>query len=175
MKKNIVLILGLILLFIPLISSTQNFKGFGGNMDAKLDNTSGERFLKTVTLLKEKTDFNSKTAFKILDNVKQKDTQWSIVYDLKDKVIEFKTSESKIIKKIELSLFDFTCNTPTEFIDINTDLKTITNEDFRELKYDDNKYLLLNVYEKYRKNELGDVDRTDFLKLSQFGSACKCE
>jgi hypothetical protein len=34
---------------------------------------------------------------------------------------------------------------------------------------------ILNVYEKYRKNELGDVDRTDFLKLSQFGSACKCE
>jgi outer membrane protein OmpA-like peptidoglycan-associated protein len=30
MKKNIVLLLGLILVFIPLMSATQNFKGFGG-------------------------------------------------------------------------------------------------------------------------------------------------
>jgi len=75
---------------------------------------SQERFVRAVTLLKE---YESKSAdsvidyaFKVLKNVEQNDTQWSIVYDVENLQIHFNTQNNPKIKAIKLDSFDFSCD-----------------------------------------------------------------
>jgi penicillin V acylase-like amidase (Ntn superfamily) len=47
-------------------------------------------------------------------------TQWSIVNDLKRRIIHFKTRESPTEKTLDLSRLDFSCSRPARVIDVNT-------------------------------------------------------
>jgi choloylglycine hydrolase len=63
-------------------------------------------------------------AFSILDNVAQGDwTKWSIVYDLSNKKIYFKSLESPAIKDISFTAFDLTCSASSKMFDINEPIK----------------------------------------------------
>ncbi|HEX2641861.1 MAG TPA: linear amide C-N hydrolase [Thermoanaerobaculia bacterium] len=49
-------------------------------------------------------------AFNILDRVSQGSfTQWSIVYDLRNRKIHFKTRENRQVRSVNLKAFDFSC------------------------------------------------------------------
>ena len=62
------------------------------------------------------TDF----AFSILDKVSQGDyTKWSIVYDISNKEIHFKTQSNKDIKFIRFKGFDFSCTSPAKMYNMN--------------------------------------------------------
>lgn len=147
-----------------------NFKGFGGNMEVRPDNTSNERFVKIAYMLKtqEQKSINEEIAFKILDSISQKDTQWSIVYNISNRLIMFKTLQNKTVKTISLANLDFSCKTPTSFLDI-------TNGNcFKELEPDDNKKLLMDVFDKYEYYKLGNVSKMEFLNLVDYGNSVKC-
>ncbi len=59
-------------------------------------------------------------AFDILGKVAQGDyTKWSIVYDIKNKKIYFKTSQHKGIKSISFSSFDFSCTAGSKIANMN--------------------------------------------------------
>lgn len=59
-------------------------------------------------------------AFTILNDVGQGDyTKWSIVYDISNKKILFKTNTFKDIKTIAFSGFDFSCNNTSRMLDMN--------------------------------------------------------
>lgn len=59
-------------------------------------------------------------AFDILDEVSQGDyTKWSIVYDLTNKTIQFKTNRFKQIKMVNFSSFDFNCTAKAKVWDMN--------------------------------------------------------
>lgn len=84
--------------------------------------------------------------FEILENVKalegwnpnkpQYGSQWSVIYDLKNKSIAFKTRENRTVKKIRLKDFDYTCSATVKAKKLNdlgliagpSDLSAITNE-----------------------------------------------
>ncbi|HEY6978200.1 MAG TPA: linear amide C-N hydrolase [Chitinophagaceae bacterium] len=62
------------------------------------------------------TDF----AFSILDKVSQGDyTKWSIVYDITNKEIHFKTRGNSNIKIIRFKGFDFSCTSPAKMYNMN--------------------------------------------------------
>ena len=62
-------------------------------------------------------------AFEILDTVYQKDfTKWSIVYDLKNKKIYFRTSSYKNVKELTFNSFDFQCPTKSKVLNMNQPL-----------------------------------------------------
>lgn len=67
-------------------------------------NTSQDRFVKIVLLLKEQKNSNSPadylSAMNILDSVKAADTQWSIIYDVLNSIICYKTKFDNHIKEI---------------------------------------------------------------------------
>lgn len=72
--------------------------------------------LKTVDTKLSLTDY----AFSILDEVAQGDfTKWSIVYDIRNKKIHFKTNDFKNIKTFSFAPFDFSCNTTSKMFDMN--------------------------------------------------------
>jgi choloylglycine hydrolase len=148
-----------------------NFKGFGGKMEIRPYNTSNERFVKIASMIKIQGNKNTNEnfAFQILDSVSQSDTQWSIVYNISNKSIQFKTLQNKSIKTIDLAHLDFSCNTPTSFIEV------INGKNFKELKPDDNKKLLMDVFDKYTYYNLGKVSKKEFLNLVDYGNSIKCQ
>lgn len=88
-------------------------------------NNSLERFETACNMIKQftadKTDVPvTDYAFNILAEVAQGDfTKWSIVYDLTNKTIQFKTNRFKQIKSINFSSFDFNCTAPSKVWDMN--------------------------------------------------------
>ena len=85
-----------------------------------------------MTLLKE---YESKSAdsvidyaFKVLKNVEQNDTQWSIVYDVENHQIHFKTQNNPEIKTIKLDSFNFSSDFFIKFI---TDFEPFLDLPFR--------------------------------------------
>ncbi len=155
----------------------QNFQGFGGDVPVPSTNTSNDRFVKISLLLKEKPLKNKidnvSYAFQGLDLVRQSDTQWSIVYDIHNLAIHFLISGG-IKKKIELSDFDFSCNTPVLCYNIGLSYKEKREVYFEEYTGEQNKDLLLNVFNLYNYYELGNVDKEIFVQLYRFGNNIKC-
>jgi len=148
-----------------------NFKGFGGNMEVRSENTSNERFVKVASMLKigKTKDTSEEFAFNILDYVSQKDTQWSIIYNISNKSIQFKTLQNKTIKTIDLVNIDFSCNTPISFYEVNN------GNDFKELEPVDNEKLLMDVFSKYEYHNLGNVNKKEFLNLIDYGNSIICQ
>ena len=94
-----------------------------------LDNNSLDRFVKACSMVKQfnETDINMPVidfAFSVLDKVSQGSfTKCSIVYDITNKKIHFKTEANKSIKSFQFSSFDFACNKPAKMFNMNQDVK----------------------------------------------------
>ncbi len=59
-------------------------------------------------------------SFDILNKVSQGDyTKWSIVYDISEKKIYFKTEKFQQVKSVSFSSFNFSCNTASKVLDMN--------------------------------------------------------
>jgi penicillin V acylase-like amidase (Ntn superfamily) len=86
---------------------------------------SMERFVKACNMLnKLKTDDVKMPlpdyAFSILDNVTQgTHTKWSIVYDIVNRVVYFKTLDFKNVKTFSFNGFDFACSNTPKMFDMN--------------------------------------------------------
>jgi penicillin V acylase-like amidase (Ntn superfamily) len=108
-------------------SSVETAKPLVGKAGVSLENNSLDRFVKTCSMVKKfnetdmavpVTDF----AFTILDKVSQGSfTKWSIVYDISNKKILFKTEANKNIKTISFAAFDLACNTAYKMFNMNQD------------------------------------------------------
>ena len=94
-----------------------------------LNNNSLDRFVKACGMVKEFNETNidmpiANFAFSILDKVAQGNyTKWSIVYDISNKKIHFKTDANKDIKTVQFSVFDLSCNKPAKMFNMNQDGK----------------------------------------------------
>jgi len=112
-------------------------------------NSSG-RFAKAAILIEDYTEEKNiiDYSFDILDSVAQENgTQWSIVYDITNKTIHFKTRVNPNIQKLEMSHFDYSCGSKNIFANISEEITDIN--DFQEYTYEANfklqEYVVLNV------------------------------
>lgn len=100
--------------------SVRAYKNSGTN-----GNNSLERFEQACNMVRQFTSGQSDLpatdhAFNILAEVSQGDfTKWSIVYDLSNKSIQFRTARFKQIKTVNFSSFDFNCNADAKAWDMN--------------------------------------------------------
>ncbi len=108
--------------------SAETAKPFVRNVSAGLPGSNSlERFVKACSMLNQFTQTDMKTpvtdyAFSILDKVSQGDyTKWSIVYDISNKKIYFKTEANKNIKSFSFAAFNFECNTAPKMYNMNQD------------------------------------------------------
>ncbi len=117
-------------------SSVQTAKPLVGKANVSIQNNSLDRFVKACSMLKKfnesiiempVTDF----AFSILDNVSQGSfTKWSIVYDISNKKVHFKTESHASIKTVEFAAFDFACGQPAKMFNMNQDIKGEVSRNF---------------------------------------------
>ena len=103
------------------------YKDFGGEKALSESPASLNRFARTCKLIKayNKNESNGAVnySFNVLNEISQPgSTQWSIVYDLFNSKIYFRTKESSKIKNIDLKETDFNCLTGTKVLDINSDI-----------------------------------------------------
>lgn len=101
-------------------------KGFGGTKEIENSPASLNRFAATCKLIKE-FDFDGSVkpidySFNVLEKVSQPGhTQWSIVYDLHNLKVSFRTKESEKIKNLNFQNLDFSCSSPVKTFDVNSD------------------------------------------------------
>jgi choloylglycine hydrolase len=108
-------------------SSVETAKPLVGKAGVALENNSLDRFVKACSMVKKFNETDSimpvsDFAFSILDKVSQGSfTKWSIVYDISNKKIQFKTEANKTIKTVSFSAFDLACNKPYKMFNMNQD------------------------------------------------------
>ena len=160
-------------------------EGFGGNNPVRRGTESSQRFVMGASMVKDYQTNKSTPvvpyAFSILDSVRQDDTQWSIVYDLKDMMVHFKTRNVPQPWNIELGEFDFDCHVPSLVFDIMTPKADANRERFLSdlfVPYETelNRTLLHSVFLKLY--ELGEIDRIPDTKvieaLSKYPETLNC-
>jgi penicillin V acylase-like amidase (Ntn superfamily) len=88
-------------------------------------NNSLERFTTACNMIQQyKLETSGRSlvdeSFAILDKVAQGNyTKWSIVYDISNKQVWFKTEKYKQLRSVNFSFFDFSCTVPSKLININ--------------------------------------------------------
>ncbi len=104
--------------------------------NVSLQNNSLDRFVKACGMVKKFNETNidmpvTDFAFSILDKAAQGNfTRWSIVYDISNKKIHFKTDANKEVKNIQFAVFDFACNLPPKMFNMNQGLSGDVSKDF---------------------------------------------
>jgi len=103
----------------------KQFKGFGGELEMPKSQSSLDRFAGAAQGIRQhgidQDEDIMEHAFNVLDDISQGPaTQWSIVYDVRNLAIRFKTSKSPGIKTVELKDFDFSCFMSARILDIDT-------------------------------------------------------
>ena len=101
-------------------------EGFGGGETIPDTERSLDRFARACSgvaaYIGEKNSDPIDYAFGILDDVSQaQGTMWSIVYDVSNRTVYFKTNTKPALKSFALDEFYFDCGTPSRIIDMNTD------------------------------------------------------
>ena len=104
----------------------KSHKGFGGAKEIGFSRNSLDRFARAAHMLSSYEKSKDKGivdyAFSILESVDNEGwTQWSIVYDVTDRTVHFKTKDSPRLKKFAFADFDFDCRTQSKVIDMHTD------------------------------------------------------
>jgi penicillin V acylase-like amidase (Ntn superfamily) len=135
---------------------------------------SMKRFLKVVDML---TKYNSPgsgsvvdyaftilqsvppSEYEIIDGVRVAsgfaDTQWSVVFDLQNLNIYFRTIRNKNIRKINLKSFDYSCSRPTKVLDINADLSGNVTGQFNDYSQHNSRQHISDFNLGIQKNFIG--------------------
>jgi len=138
-----------------------------------------ERFVTTCNMIQQyKTNPGNRSltdhAFDILHKVSQGNfTKWSIVYDISNKRILFKTDQVKQLRYLNFSSFDFSCKQTTKTIDINTVLK----DDISSKMTDFNSKLNSRIIDKTLLESRSRITIPDPQKqaLKAYNSTIHCE
>jgi len=116
-------------------------------LDAAGGNGQPDRFARAAAMVEAFAPNSAPAleyAFAILKNVSQGGTQWSIVYDLKQKAISYRTRANTRIRRIAMDTFDFSCAGPGLFADIDAD--GCAAADFKASSYESNLRLIGEVW-----------------------------
>jgi penicillin V acylase-like amidase (Ntn superfamily) len=131
------------------------------------------RFGKVSKLLKKYEENSTESAidysFKILDNVAL-DGSWSIVYDIKNMEIQFKTASNKTIRKIKVNDFDFSCNSSTLLYDLQRTDKEYINANFINFSAELNKKKFIDAIQA---NDIR-FPKEVFVLFYEYYDKCSC-
>ena len=113
-------------------------------------------------------------AFDILGKVSQGDfTKWSIVYDITNKTIQFKTNRFKQVKTVSFSAFDFNCTATAKVWDMNQTASGIINPLFENFNTAINKRIV-ETAAKESESQVS-ISQKNRETLWQYASKIKCQ
>ncbi len=131
------------------------------------------RFGTVSNMLKQYNGISNASAidysFKILDNVAL-DGSWSIVYDIKNMEIQFKTASNKTIRKIRVNDFDFSCEQSTLLYDLERNDKEYINSYFINFSAELNKKKFMDGV---KTNDIR-LPKEIFVLFYEYFDKCSC-
>lgn len=102
------------------LANISYYEGFGGTHPIN----SGNRFVKAADMIENCTASDLEDpvqyGFNILGRALANGTQWSIIIDVKQSMIYFKTSIGQEIKYFSWTDFDYNCSSPARIVNINS-------------------------------------------------------
>ncbi|HYF30902.1 MAG TPA: linear amide C-N hydrolase [Chitinophagaceae bacterium] len=112
-------------------------------------------------------------SFKILDAVKQGDhTKWSIVYDISNRKVYFKTLDAPQVKSVAFSALAFSCRDAAVAFDINEQARGDISKLFKPLTMEQNKKTLKETA-SLSKNEV-DISVQTQDAMARYASLIGC-
>ena len=159
--------------------SLNKFEGFGGSRLIPKGTNSLYRFARAAKMVKdyERNDTTNiiDCGFSILSNISQRSTAWSVVYDISNLRIYYKTSSSPEIKEVSFNNFDFDCSRPMMLIEINIQRKGDISNLFERYTLDKNRDLIAKVIKNWRENKFAlNITDEEIEKLIQYPETMKC-
>jgi penicillin V acylase-like amidase (Ntn superfamily) len=138
-----------------------------------------ERFVTTCNMIQEyKTNPGNRSltdhAFEILNKVSQGNfTKWSIVYDITNKKILFKTNQVKQTRYLNFAAFDFSCKKTSKSIDMNAVLKDDISPKLTDFSSDFNSRVIDKTLLESRSRIT--IPESQKQALKAYNSAIHCE
>lgn len=114
----------------------KRYDGFGGRWPVKMNDKNTPRFVHAAYMLKNYDPAKSESiidyGFDILNQMERGGTQWSVILDLKQGDVYFKTSIVNEIRRFSLNSFDLSNGTPRKLIDIDYNYEGDVKEKFAD-------------------------------------------
>ncbi len=143
------------------LSFIKEFKGFGGQIELDLTDPNLPGFVKAAKLISDYNDNENIVdyGFGILGHLSS-NPKWSVIFDVVNMKVYFKTAAHKNIKYFSLKSFDFTSATTVKTLDIqNADLDGDVTPHFSDFSQADNEALIRAVIQKVlSKDSDPDID-----------------
>jgi penicillin V acylase-like amidase (Ntn superfamily) len=128
-------------------------QGFGGSRIVSDGPESPERFVRAATLLKQYAEWEDSrgpeaAAFRILESVRQPDTQWTLVYDLKRRAASFISPSFPTLRSVALDTLDFSCRPADVMLPLSAGVPTLPPGSGRPWSDRENQELLERVFSR---------------------------
>jgi penicillin V acylase-like amidase (Ntn superfamily) len=111
-------------------------------------------------------------AFKILKKVTVRRTMFSIVYDVKNRRIYFRTKGNPIIRFLDFSGFQFDCHTPVKILDISSEGNGDVTASFSGYTFEANLNLIRKTYSETRF--LQNVPENAIRRVARYPETLTC-
>jgi len=146
---------------------------FGGERVPTSGPESPERFVRAASMLQDFPCLDhfdaGEYAFRILENVRQTDTQWSIVYDAVNLTARFIIPTLGAYHRIELTNLDFSCQRQPLMLDLKCLASNQESVNWDVWTRSRNSGLLRSVFQQFREHEGPANDVIDaFLNTTAF-------
>ena len=147
--------------------------GFGGTKAISNKIDSKDRYVRTCKNMKAYKGENAVDyAFSSLENVTYSATVWSIVYDLTNMIIYYKTEDNKNRRSFSFNNFNFKCSSVIKTLDMNTTSSGNVNSSFVNYSYAKNEEFIEIAFEEIEF--LADVPREFIDRLIVYPKTVKC-
>jgi len=157
----------------------QSVKTTNGSNEKYFEDNSINRFANACSMVKQYQANDIKTpivdyGFNILDRVAQPNwTKWSIVYDITNRKIYFKTADHTDVKNFSFSSFDLSCNSNSKIFNMNQQGKDNVDVKFKIFSIDEARPILETaVRESQSQVAITDENKEAILNYSK-GIKCK--
>lgn len=134
------------------------YEGFGGEKPVVLEDKKTPRFVHVAHMLKKfNPDEDSPVdyGFDILQSLERGGTQWSLVYDVKNMCVYFRTVKTRKIRYVDFNSFNFSCDTPVKMMDIHADLEGDIKHAFSDYSAELNQKFLKTAIENLTAKDPG--------------------
>lgn len=151
--------------------------GFGGELPILGSENSLDRFGRAASMVK---NYDPKTqqsavgyAFDILKDVRSYlATQWSIVYDIQNLGVHFRTLRNQQIRYIDLKPFDLACAKPVKVLHTCADLSGDVTDNFIDYTQEINRNLIGNAFRK--TDFLNNVPEESLDNIARYPESTVC-
>lgn len=168
------------------LEGLRHYQGFGGDRPVSMDKLETPRFVQAARMLKDYSPCKKagvSYAFEILSQLERGGTQWSIVCDVKNLKVWFRSAASPKIKEISLKTFNPECSEPVKIMDLHSAVEGDVSREMEDYSYPANESFgkkamvaLLNISPQFEKIVLMQGGTMEALleRMASFPEKTRC-